>query len=562
MRNVFNAFLLFYLLLSHNLFAQFLRNEYKTIVPKNRPQYKIEINLDLENRSYEGRERISFEYPFANNKGIVLRLFANSGTSGSKNLLIKSVRIDGAESAFKYRNDTTVEIKGEFKFKKRYTLDIEFSATLPEISDEDSDVFLSSIKQLLGLSGQKVIENNYGIFGCSSTVCNIAAPVPSIAKVYKDDWNISDTNGLGDYQRGDFSDYQMIITCDLSVVVVSNGVLKRSEKPLYGKALYTFEAEAVNDIVLEASYSFDYVRRETDGVFYSSFYTSESDKKLAESAIEIASDAVRFFSKYYAKYPYTELRIVAAPMTGGAGGVEFPALITIGDFLYSEMNMVQPEGRFVSRDLISQMFEFVIVHEIAHQWFSTLVPSDSRREPYLDEGLASFSAYLYFLNKYGDKEGRKFLENQIRLNYIMMRLLGYRDLPLDTPVEKYGNMFQYAGIIYGKAPLFFIRLRELIGDSRFGFLISNWVKERSFRDSDLKQFIQMLRNNEPEKASQIDSLYKRWFENTYGDEDIGKGTISDILRFLNEGEDVDVDLNLDSFRDWLENTFDMFRQYR
>ncbi len=561
MKTLLNTIICLYLL-TGTLTAGLLKDEYKNIVPKNRPQYQIEIELDYENRSYKGKERILFDYPFSKNLGIVLRLFANSGTVSEKNLIIKSIRVDGAETDFVYNDNNTVTLKGDFREKKRYRLDIEFSASLPEIPDEDSDIFLTSLKQLLGLSGQKVSENNYGIFGCSSTVCNIATPVPSLAKTGINGWFVTGINGLGDYQRGDFADYNVGVIADSSVVVVSNGVIKKSEKLPDGKIRYSFGAESVNDIILGASASFKYERKEIDGVLYSSYYVSDANHKLALSSIEIASQAVNFFSKYYAAYPYTELKIVSAPMTGGAGGVEFPALITVGDFLYSELQMTQPDGRFVSRDLISQMFEFVVVHEVAHQWFSTLVPSDSRKEPYLDEGLASFSAYLYFQNKYGDKEAKKFLENQIRLNYVMMRLMGYSDLPVSTPVAEYRNMFQYAGIIYGKAPLFFVKLRELIGDSRFGFLISGWVKERSFRDSEMRQLITVLKKNEPQKVSQIEALYSRWFENTYGDADIGKGSLGDLLKFLNEGEDVDIDLNLDNFKDWLENTFDMFRQYR
>ncbi len=208
------------------------------------------------------------------------------------------------------------------------------------------------------------------------------------------------------------------------------------------------------------------------------------------------------------------------------------------------------------------MFEFVIVHEVAHQWFSTLVPSDSRREPYLDEGLASFAAYQYFLEKYGADIAKNFLNNQIRLNYVVMRLLGYNDLPLSTPIENYENMFQYAGIIYGKAPLFFVKIRDLLGASRFDFLLSNWVKERAFKDSDIAGFITMLKNNEVKKSRDIENLYKRWFENTYGDEDIGKGSFNDILRLLNNGNDFNIDFSLENLKDWLENTFEMFRQYK
>lgn len=549
-------------LISCDLSAGLLRDEYKNIVPRNRPIYQVDIELDFENRSYKGVEQIKFEYPFSENRGILLRLFANIGSSFEKNLEINSIKVDGLSVDYKYQNNTAVQVNGDFKGKKLYTITIEFSANMPEILDEDSDIFLSALKQLFTTGNQKVTENNYGVFGCSPSVCNMAAPVPLLAKIYGNNWNASDTNGIGDYQRGDFADYKISIISDPSVFVVSNGNLKKTEKLSDQKIKSIFEAEAVNDIIIEASDSFEYERKEIDGVLYFSYFVSKNNSKLARNALEIASSAINFFSRYYAKYPYNEFKIVSAPMTGGAGGVEFPALITIGDFLYQELYGLDSEGRFISEDLLSQMFEFVVVHEVAHQWFSTLVPSDSRREPYLDEGLASFSAYLYFINKYGVQTANEFLENQIRLNYVMMRLLGYKDMPINTPIGNYENMFQYAGIIYGKAPLFFVKLRELIGEKRFGFLISNWVKERSFKDTNFKQLISMFKFNEMQKTNEIESLYKRWFEGVFGDEDIGKGSIKELLKYINGGKDLNLDIDLDSLKDWLENTFDMFRQYR
>lgn len=561
MKTVLKAFIIIFIL-PDALWGGLLRDNYKSIVPKSRPLYQIEIDFDYEKRSYKGKERIIFDYPFAKNMGIILRLFANSCAAPEKSLQIKSIKINGLNSDFIYKNGCTVEIKGDFKEKRRYLIDIEFNALLPEIPEEESDILISSIKELLGIRTQKIEENNYGIFGCSSSVCNMASPIPSLAKISKDGWSVLNNSGLGDYQRGDFADYHIIVLTDISTIVVSNGVNKGLQKLSEGKVKYVFEAESVNEIVIEVSDSFECERREIDGILYSSYYTSKSHRALALSTIDIASQAIDFFSRLYSKYPYTEFKIVTAPMTGGAGGVEFPALITVGDFFYSELYEMPSEGRFIAEDIMSQMFEFVVAHEVAHQWFSTLIPSDARKEPYLDEGFASFSAYLYFKNRYGDKEAKRVLENQIRLNYVVMRLMGYRDLPIITPIEDYKNMFQYAGIIYGKAPLFFVRLRELIGEAVFDALISRWVTERSFKDSSIRHLMTFLKNNEHQKASQIDYFYSRWFENTYGDVDIGKGTLGDILKLLNKGEDIDFDLSIENFKDWLENTFEMFRQYK
>lgn len=558
------ALFIFSFFVSQNLYSQLLIHDYKSRLRRERPRYTAQIDFNSVDNSYKGKERIEFIYPLSSNKGVVLRLFANSGCGEVVNMEILSVRVDKRPAEFKYLDNVTVVVEGDFRSKTFYTLEVEFRSSLPDISEEDSDIFIRALSQLVGSQESNTSEYNYGVFGCSKNVCNIASIVPSLAKVYDDDWSLSDVNGTGDYQRGDFADYRLDIIHSTEILFICNGITMSSEMQKDGRVKTRFVADAVNDIVCEASPDFNFIRREIDGVLYTSYYISDRDRGAADAALKIASDSVSFFSRYFAKYPYSELKIVQAPMTGGAGGVEFPALITVGSFLYGALLGRGPSeyGIYLSKDLINEMFEFVIVHEIAHQWFSTLVPSDSRKEPYLDEGLASFSAYLYFVHRYGEEKGRDILERQIRLNYVMMRLLGLEDMPVNTPIEEYQNMFHYAGIVYGKAPIFFIKLREAIGGDRFKSLLSSWTKERAFRDSNLKQFITMLKSSEPAKAAKIEALYERWINGRFGDEDIGRGNLKDLFKYIGGGRGIDLGIDLNRLRDWLEETFDMFREYR
>jgi hypothetical protein len=45
--------------------------------------------------------------------------------------------------------------------------------------------------------------------------------------------------------------------------------------------------------------------------------------------------ALRTFEKIFGPYPYTELEVAESPLIGGAGGVEFPGLITIASMIYA-----------------------------------------------------------------------------------------------------------------------------------------------------------------------------------------------------------------------------------
>ncbi len=83
-------------------------------------------------------------------------------------------------------------------------------------------------------------------------------------------------------------------------------------------------------------------------------------------------------------YPFSELDVVATPTS--AGGIEYPGLVVIADSLYKEDTTFR---------------EVVVAHEVAHQWWYSLVGNDQIDEPWLDEAFAQFTTALYYRDRYG-----------------------------------------------------------------------------------------------------------------------------------------------------------------
>ena len=50
--------------------------------------------------------------------------------------------------------------------------------------------------------------------------------------------------------------------------------------------------------------------------------------------------------------------------------------------------------------------DFLLAHEIAHQWWFGLVGNDQLREPWLDEGLANWSAWSYLRKGWQERAAR------------------------------------------------------------------------------------------------------------------------------------------------------------
>jgi hypothetical protein len=121
--------------------------------------------------------------------------------------------------------------------------------------------------------------------------------------------------------------------------------------------------------------------------------TSRRHQSNNDPALREAISALKTFEAIYGPYPYRELEIAESPLIGGAGGVEFPGLITIGSTIYSaaqELNdasspLSSSQGDLkITGQFMQESRDFVIAHEVAHQWWNAVVGSDSRLQPFVD----------------------------------------------------------------------------------------------------------------------------------------------------------------------------------
>jgi hypothetical protein len=98
--------------------------------------------------------------------------------------------------------------------------------------------------------------------------------------------------------------------------------------------------------------------------------TAVVDRGVDGSPIDVARRAraaLEAISALYGPYPWPALHLAVVPALGRVG-IEYPTMIYLG-----------PEG-----------IERTTTHEVAHQWFYSLVGNDQARDPLLDEGLATY----------------------------------------------------------------------------------------------------------------------------------------------------------------------------
>ncbi len=85
----------------------------------------------------------------------------------------------------------------------------------------------------------------------------------------------------------------------------------------------------------------------------------------------LALRALRRYQALMGPYPYPTFTVAES---GGGSGVESPGLIWI------------PRGLAYGR------LPWLVSHEVAHQWFYSLVGNDQARQPFADEAMADFLA--------------------------------------------------------------------------------------------------------------------------------------------------------------------------
>ncbi|HEY4492062.1 MAG TPA: M1 family metallopeptidase, partial [Acidobacteriota bacterium] len=346
-------------------------------------------------------------------------------------------------------------------------------------------------------------------------------------------WDEQEYSGIGDVSYFDPSDFQVRITAPANYKVVTTGSIVKRIPSKQGKIVLYSQSKMTRDFEVELSARFEELTRIQNRVIVRSFFLpehAESGKRVLDSAVQ----ALEYYEKNFGPYPYTELDVVEAPLYGGAGGVEFPGIVTISSMLYRD---VTPDAQddllkklIADNPTFDQLIEFVVAHEVAHQWWNAVVGSNSKQFPFIDEAMANFSAILYFEHYYGRQAAENQMALQMKVNYQLHRLLGGSDQPVQQPASSFKGALEYSAIVYGKGALYFDHLRSLIGDAAFFAVMRKYYDSYWFRIAGPDDFRIIAQKQAPPKRRQIEQLHQRWLKERHGDEDIGPGTLDAVFR--------------------------------
>lgn len=229
---------------------------------------------------------------------------------------------------------------------------------------------------------------------------------------------------------------------------------------------------------------------------------------------EDLSASLEFFTGLFGPPVMKTLRVAPIPGTFGQG---FPGLVYLSTFAYIEAS-ARPTALRNARE---QTFysDLMVPHEVAHQWWGSLVAPASQKDDWLIEALSSYSSLLFLEKKRGVKEMEKVLS-------------GYRDELLSK--DETGAVFETAGpivwgdrlptassaawrvITYDKGTWILHMLRRRMGDTAFLKLLAELRRRYEMKAVTTEDFRAMVREFRPQtfSADAIDLFFEHWVYST------------------------------------------------
>jgi aminopeptidase N len=399
---------------------------------------------------------------------IWLRLFPNM--LGGE-MTVSNLSVDGQAVTPQYRLADSlmiVPLSAPLEPAQTMILRMDFSVTVPQ-----------------------TVELNYGVLSYFDNVLTLAHAYPMIAVYDNEGWNAEIPPQNGDLTYADAAFFLAKVAAPRGVTLVTTGrdIGAGETGELQTLSVATGPAR---DFYLTASRAYEKISQTFGDVTVNS-YAPEVHKAGAQMALDVAARAIEDFSARYAPYPYTEFDIVSTPTL--ALGIEYPGMIAITSRIYD-----------VNRDYrgapASIYMESTVAHETGHQWFYSLVGDDQLDDPWLDESLTQFATLQYYADEYGPG-GEQGFRNSLEARWDSVERA---NVPIGLPVARYSEA-EYGAIVYGRGALFFVALRERMGNETFDAFIRDYTEALSW-DVATPEFLQSLA--EKHCACDLRDLFNEW----------------------------------------------------
>jgi aminopeptidase N len=281
---------------------------------------------------------------------------------------------------------------------------------------------------------------------------------------------------------------EMFITVPDSMIVASNGklidVISNQDNTKsyiwqenYPISTYLISVAATNYETFSDVYTSD---SESMEVLY---YVYPEHLSLAQEDFSVTVPMIEFYADVFGEYPFLEEKYGMAVIPGSAS-MEHQTCTSLASKLVTG----------------THKYDYIIAHELAHQWWGDLVTLTDWADIWLNEGFATYSDALWVENLYG-LEGLKSRMADFKYRY-MIRHEG-EDHPIyDPPL---GHLF--CAIEYNKAAWVLHMLRFVVGDDNFWDILKEYAQLYAYDNARTEDFQAVC---EQISGADLDWFFDQW----------------------------------------------------
>lgn len=451
----------------------------ETIGSVSKYQLWVEFKIGEGRPSFSGHGRLDY----VNNEDVsldelYLRLYPNGdGTYGAGSLAMSDVTVDGEPIAPELELGGTavrLVLKEPLPPGQRLAVELNFSGEVP--------------RDFASRNG-----SSYGIYDYTGGALKLANWFPIAAAYDEEGWHLDPVYGWGDAVYSETALFEVWITAPPDQVVIASGTKLAQTINPDGTVTHHYVSGPLRDFFIGLSPNFARLTTQIGETRVNSYYLNGNEPG-GQAALTVAANAVGLFNRLYGTYPFAELDVLEVPLPW-VGGVEYPGLVLISDKLYGS-------AEYLAREELQ--FAMIVAHEVAHQWWYSLVGNDVIREPWLDEALATYSSGIYVEEFLGEAAYQELLRDW-EGNY--ERAQAWIDTPVTAPLAQFQGGLGYYGIVYCGGALFYRELHEKLGDELFFASLEEYFRRFKYRVAATED---LLRIFEEVSSRNLEELYDQW----------------------------------------------------
>jgi len=182
------------------------------------------------------------------------------------------------------------------------------------------------------------------------------------------------------------------------------------------------------------------------GILDMDYYVLRENREKAIRQFADAPRMMKAFEYWFGPYPFYEdsYKLVEAPYLG----MEHQSSVTYGN---------EYENGYLGRDLSQSgwglKFDFIIIHESAHEWFANNITFKDAADMWIHEGFTSYAESLFLEYHYGKKAGQEYV--------LGVRQSIANNQPL---IGIYGVNYEGSSDMYNKGSNMLHTIRQVVND--------------------------------------------------------------------------------------------------